>query len=298
MRSSDIFIAIDMTHIRSSLSMHHRPKRGDVWDDDDTEEDSDEDADPYALLGSLEAESIGFDIEKAYQLKMALQSGVRGMDGVEDDDGGGGGSDDEWIGRGNDEEEFSFDNPVVGRQKGVDVVKELKDLCLEHGGGSFQNLSIELNSFKFSQNATYEDVLCGAILNCAERASKSSDVSTLSKALAALKKEMVAWSELFKKCAPRPTDEVGIICGLERILKTPDYAPFAAQGGLRFLLQTMFDAEVVCEEAILSWKGRREGGEGDENAIKLFGDERIKEFLEWIEEEEEESSEEESEEEE
>ena len=90
-------------------------------------------------------------------------------------------------------------------------------------------------------------------------------------------------------CAPRVTDEVGIIIGLERLLRLPAYERFCSQGLLRFLLQALHGEEILCEEAILAWKGRREDGQGDEHAQGLFKDDRIKDFLEWLEEEEEET---------
>ena len=90
-------------------------------------------------------------------------------------------------------------------------------------------------------------------------------------------------------CAPRATDEVGIIIGLEKLLRMPAYERFCSQGLLRFLLQNLHNEEVVSEEAILTWKGRREGGQGDDHALGLFADDKIKDFLEWLEDEEEET---------
>jgi translation initiation factor eIF-2B subunit epsilon len=47
---------------------------------------------------------------------------------------------------------------VFGRSKGVNVVKELQDIYLELEETSpMENLAIELNSYKFSQIATYAD---------------------------------------------------------------------------------------------------------------------------------------------
>jgi translation initiation factor eIF-2B subunit epsilon len=51
---------------------------------------------------------------------------------------------------------------ITGRQRGIDVVKELTSICLEHDDSSpIENLAIELNSFKFSQNATFGDCVTG-----------------------------------------------------------------------------------------------------------------------------------------
>jgi translation initiation factor eIF-2B subunit epsilon len=59
---------------------------------------------------------------------------------------------------------------IIGRQRGIDVVKELRDICLEHETSSpDDNLRIELNSFKFIQNATYSDCCKGAMMAVMER---------------------------------------------------------------------------------------------------------------------------------
>jgi len=53
---------------------------------------------------------------------------------------------------------------VIGRSQGVDVIKEPKSICLDHEAGSLtKNLAIELNSFKFSQNVSYANVV-GAVV--------------------------------------------------------------------------------------------------------------------------------------
>eukprot|EP00519_Triparma_laevis_P010136 CAMPEP_0182517180 /NCGR_PEP_ID=MMETSP1321-20130603/41753_1 /TAXON_ID=91990 /ORGANISM="Bolidomonas sp., Strain RCC1657" /LENGTH=757 /DNA_ID=CAMNT_0024724903 /DNA_START=55 /DNA_END=2328 /DNA_ORIENTATION=- len=279
--------------------------KGKLWHPIVTDEDggSSEDEEEWGEGGgedwdefvSVESQSIGFDVKGANARKIKLQSG-----GDLDDSGGGsvGGGDEgegegEWGGSENDGDMFFEEAHVVGRQKGVDVVKELRDLCLEHDhNSSFQNLAIELNSFKFSQNATYEDVNCGAVLAVAERVKEGlgdEGLSSVAKVLSALKKELVLWTELFEKCTPRKADECGIIVGAERLVCLPGMEKFRAGGGFRFILQTLNDEDILSEEAIEVWKGRREKGEGGKDGLELFADQSLKDFLEWLEEESDES---------
>ena len=189
---------------------------------------------------------------------------------------------------------------ITGRQKGVDVVKELKVLCLEHEkGNSLENLAIELNSFKFSQNASYVDCNHAAVLACYElvesaRGGKSVGVAG---GVGLLKKELASWSALFKKLSPRVDDQIGVIIGLEAICTMGEGLGQVLGGqGFRFLLQICFDdLEILSEESITAWAEKRKGGEGGEEVLKMFGMETVVEFLEWMAESEEESSDEEEE---
>ena len=62
---------------------------------------------------------------------------------------------------------------------GVDIVKELKLICLEHDVASpIENLRIELNSFKFSQNASFSDCVTGTILAILEKVETTSEFGT------------------------------------------------------------------------------------------------------------------------
>ena len=105
---------------------------------------------------SQEAQSVGYNGKSAYQLRINLQEGRIGggaggagggkRGGV---DGGEGSSWGDSDSDGGDEWETGEDNDtqfITGRQKGIDVVKELKNLCLEHDEkASLKNLAIELN---------------------------------------------------------------------------------------------------------------------------------------------------------
>ena len=107
----------------------------------------------------------------------------------------------------------------------------------------------------------------------------------------AVKKEFPQWQELFEKLAPRPGDGVGIIEGVER-MATED-AVF--KGKFRFLLQTLYEADLLSDDVILLWADKRRAGEGSAGGLELFEQKTTQDFLEWLAESsgEDESSEEE-----
>jgi len=113
--------------------------------------------------------------------------------------------DDLFFAGGEDEEiNFSSNNNnnmmITGRQKGIDVIKELKNLCLEHEeGASLENLAIELNSFKFSQNASYVDCNRAAVLAAKENSEeKVGDAGSAMKIIMEMRSSLEKWEVLFK----------------------------------------------------------------------------------------------------
>jgi translation initiation factor eIF-2B subunit epsilon len=107
---------------------------------------------------------------------------------------------------------------ITGRQKGVDVVKELRDICLEHETSSpVKNLRIELNSFKFSQNATYGDCCKGAMMAGMEKIVDESGDSFLTpgKLVGLLKKIMEYWGSLLQSICIGSEEGKSIIYSLE-----------------------------------------------------------------------------------
>jgi len=203
---------------------------------------------------------------------------------------------------------------IIGRQKGVDVVKELKLICLEYEPTSpIENLAIELNSFKFSQNASYSDCTMAATLAILEKMDIRPGMGD-AKLVADFKSSLDHWAPLLRKMSIGLDEEKAIVLAVERCATQPgtEMAEYLGTGtSFRFLLQTLHDEEIVSEEAILSWAAdRREGGNaadvniaeveaGDaENgtnksaAAKLFQLKPVQDFLEWLAEESEEDSDE------
>jgi translation initiation factor eIF-2B subunit epsilon len=186
---------------------------------------------------------------------------------------------------------------VFGRQKGVDVVQEFQDICLEFEESSpMENLAIELNSYKFSQNASYADCCLGATLAIVHKMEITSDM-TDGKLVGALKARLEFWAPLLQKLSMGQAEEKAIVYALERVAIAPGPVGDKLKSGLsfRFLLQTMHDQEVLSEEAILAWAEERKKEPDDSPMGKLFHLASIQAFLEWLEEEsEEEESDEDS----
>lgn len=192
---------------------------------------------------------------------------------------------------------------VVGRQKGVDVVKEMTEICMEFDESVFpmENLSIELNSYKFSQNASYSDCTTAATLAMLQKMEITPDMKD-GKLVATLKSILEHfWGALLQKLSIGLDEEVAILVAVEMAAtgstssSSMDQKAAAAiseklQSGMsfRFVLQTMHDQEVLSEEAILKWAAERKaskgGGSSDSARIQLFQSQPVQDFLEWLEE--------------
>jgi translation initiation factor eIF-2B subunit epsilon len=275
---------------------------GRVWKPTVLDVDEDEDDEPHDPLELVKAQSIGYDLSSVYRERAALQQ--EGNDGLsDDDDGGGGGLDadftsefDQTLTFTSDTDSGNVDQMITGRQRGVDVIKELKTICLEHYG-PIENLAIELNSFKFSQNATYSDCTKAAMLAVLDKMKIDPSMSA-GKLVASLKIHLEHWAPLFRKMSIGADEERSIVYALE--MAATDQGPvgetLSREPSFRFLLQTLHDEEVVSEEAILSWAAeRREDGDNNPRGV-LFRQQPTQDFLEWLEAESEEESSEEDEE--
>jgi len=279
--------------------------------DDDSNYDTDnEDNEEGALQAALElvkSQSIGFDPTPLYRKRMKqLEEGNAEDDFFSDDENSdddmdmgsdGSGFDDMYPGGGDSGMMFgdagggagSMDvEMITGRQRGVDVVKELKSLCLDHEKTSpIENLAIELNSFKFSQNATYSDCVTGAFLAILE--SMGIEESTTNGDLVTgLKVELEHWGPLFQKICHGMEEEKSLITALETAALGSGVIGdvLSRQPAFRFLLQTLHDQEIVGEEAISSWAAERKAGDLNGNPRgTLFLQQPTQDFLEWLEEE-------------
>mmetsp|Transcript_12795 Transcript_12795/g.26153 ORF Transcript_12795/g.26153 Transcript_12795/m.26153 type:complete len:422 (-) Transcript_12795:195-1460(-) len=216
---------------------------------------------------------------------------------------------------------------IIGRQKGVDVVKEMTEICMEFDDEShpIENLSIELNSFKFSQNATYSDCASAcllALLRKMEVSPAMKDGRLVSLLKAKLDK---FWTGMLQKLCRGIEEELAVVKALEHAATVDQQQSLASsqsnnndpdeqqqlaeiaqklRSGMafRFVLQTLHDQEVLSEDAILAWANERRG-EGisnngsattvDDNDDDVVVDPRqavfrmasVQAFLEWLEEE-------------
>ena len=253
-------------------------------DRDDDEDDEEQD--------KLQTQSMGYDLTAVYERRKEQQKeeddGLSEADSEHD-------MEDQAFSAFTDGA-FTFDaaaavpsaQPVVfGRQKGVDVVKELKDICMEFEETSpIENLSIELNSYKFSQNASYSDCTMAATLAILERMEITESMSD-GKLVGALKARLEIWAPLLQKMGIGQDEQKSVIFALEKAAMDGSVVgnKLSTGNSLRFLLQTLHGEECLSEEAILSWAAERKDEPADSPQGKLFQLQSIKDFLEWLEEE-------------
>ena len=283
----------------------------DIEDDDDPNDDDDDSNNNHQMNETnnttfdivtpkqrIHSQSIGYDTFSLYKKRQFIQQ----QEGEDEDD--------EYVSDEHDDDsEYKnmveetnksvlpgavspshFDGLMItGRSRGVDVVKELKAICMEHDSTSpVENLMIELNGFKFSQNATFSDCVTGAILAVMDRMGLKAGVTTPVKLCELLRKELSHWKALFTKMCISIEEEKSILIALENAaVSGGDVGGVLSKApSFRFLLQTMYDMEVISDDAILEWsKERREDFEEEEGAKKaLFFEEATQSFLEWLEE--------------
>jgi translation initiation factor eIF-2B subunit epsilon len=273
--------------------------KGRVWQppEDEAEDDDDE---PGVLSPKdlMKSQSIGFTPSALYVEREKQQK--EHDDGFSDDDIMNG-MDDDFVeysdggvtfGIPGDSTDVSQEEIIIGRTKGVDVIKELKAICLEfEATNPIENLGIELNSFKFSQNATYSDCTMAATLAILEMMNIAKGTKD-GKLVADFKGFLGNWAPLLQKMSIGLDEEKAIIVALETSATGDGEMGQVLSTGTtyRFLLQTLFDEEIVSEEAFLSWAAERRGESDDSPRVKLFRSKTIQDFLEWLEEDSEDGS--------
>jgi len=302
--------------------------KGKLWKpslDDIDSDDEEDDANPLGTL--LQLQSIGGDPTEYYKREerrlRARDDELFADDGFSDVD------DDEDM---SDSENFmafddgnvtfgedpstsaSYEPMVIGRQKGVDVVKEMTEICMEFNDEAhpIENLAIELNSLKFAQNATYGDCATASVLSLLQKMDIS-PAMTDSQLLTLLKAKLDKfWTGMLQKLCRGIEEEVAIVKALEHAAtidqqpsnqKNSDKSdPEAADAfqksceisqklrsgmAFRLVLQTMHDEEVLSEDAILQWASERraEAANADDPKQALFQMPSVQALLEWLEEE-------------
>jgi translation initiation factor eIF-2B subunit epsilon len=263
-----------------------KPNYSDFGAFDDDEFDSDDESEAQRrACDFVRAQSIGYDPTEVFKRRMQRQLDEDELSDHEAENEVNEDRDDDYNEFGVDQANLDEDGFLItGRQAGVDVVKELKNICLEHDVSSpIDNLRIELNSFKFSQNASFSDCITGAILAIFERLKLKEDISA-AKLVTSFKGELKHWGELLKKFCHSVEEERSIISAIETAAMSEGTVGkiLSKEPSFRFILQTLHDEEIVSEEAILSWASMRKS-DLDGPQQKLFQQKATQEFLEWLE---------------
>ena len=292
-----------------------------VMDDDDDDSFNSEDSDysekkKRATETRIQSQSIGFDATMLFRDRMLAQlmddnCSLGDADGANSsmgnsmmDDGDHENANEEYFYGGDDS--VNANTYIIGRQAGVDVVKELRDICFaffQESTSPVDNLRIELSSFKFSQNANFGDCVSGAILAILELIFKDGkETMTSGQLWQNFKAQLEKWEELLEKLSESITtvdERKSIILAVESaaISKGVIGTVLSREPSFRVLIQTLHDKDYVSDEAISTWAAARRGGNQDSPQGRLFLQKKTQEFVEWVEEESgsESSSDEESE---
>jgi len=302
---------LDHIQIISNAAAVGEDGKGRIWTppmDDDDDDSNEENVIPAEE--SLKSLCIGFDPTQLFSERDKHQK--NDDDSFSIDDGlANVALDDEYA----DRADVTFETSeaaslVIGRQEGVDVVKELKTICLEFESNTspIENLAIELNSYKFSQNASYSNCTMAATLAIMEKMKITKETSD-GKLVAEFKSILDQWAPLLQKMSIGLDEEKSIVLALERCaVGEGDIDDEAANRELsealstgksfRLLLQMLHDEEIVSEDAVLAWAADRkeEDGEKDSPRGRLFRLQPVQDFLEWLDEESDDDDDEEEEE--
>ena len=282
----------------SALDIVGKDGKGLVWKPLDGGDDDDDDDDEglMSVQEKIRAQSIGYDVSSLVAQRSQLQE-ILPADNFSDAD------DSVTMGDGYDdygsEVDFTVDatgvgsQQIIGRQEGVDVVKELKAICLEYEmASSIENLAIELNSYKFSQNATYSDCTTAAIIAILERMEITDDKPVIDK-VKSFATALDHWAPLLQKMSISTEEEKAMIIALEScaVEESAIGRTLSKDMLFRFLLQTLHDKEIVSEEAFCEWAEEHKG-ESSSPRAELYTSQKVSDFIEWLQEASEDESDE------
>jgi translation initiation factor eIF-2B subunit epsilon len=263
---------------------------GRVWtpSDDDGDFDSEDDNDNQGTNNKTEqmkTQSIGYDATNLLRKRLKNQIeddnllDVNGLDDRKDD------YDDS---HGNLMSNVDEDGMLIyGRQADVDVVRDLKQMCLEFTfSSSIQNLSMEMKAFKFSQNATFSDCVTGAIFAILERLKVTSDTTTAA-FIHSFMRELGKWKEalvIFLVDKTGNTEEISIINAIETAAVSGGVigSAISKETAFRLMLQALYNDDLISDEAVLSWAEVRRNDDEDSAIGMLFNQKSTQEFVDWV----------------
>ncbi|CAM9751250.1 translation initiation factor eIF2B subunit epsilon [Lampetra fluviatilis] len=151
---------------------------------------------------------------------------------------------------------------------------------------SCDNLVLEINSSKYAYNVSLRDVMQaltrGAVDVVLGRMNKMVQASEFMKALKPL---LVQWTPLFRNYVKRLSDHMDVLAVLEEAA----FALPQVHAALATILMTMYEEEVLEEEAIMRWFTQTGCSEKARQLRQLPS---IQKFVQWLREADEESSDE------
>jgi len=165
-----------------------------------------------------------------------------------------------------------------------------------------ENLLMEIKGFKFAHNKEFSDcinaVIPALIELCAEKnAIGLTQVIIITKIKNILSEKKWGYI-LLKALVQNQNDEISIIHALEDCCISSTHSMLLLTI-FRIILQILYDAEILTEEALLQWITSREievkNNSISIEKIKLFQQPSVQEFVEWLQGDEEEEEEEDDE---
>ncbi|KAG5182444.1 nucleotide-diphospho-sugar transferase [Tribonema minus] len=159
-------------------------------------------------------------------------------------------------------------------------------------GHPIDNLLLEIKGYKFAQNRSFAECIRAsteAVLDLA--GCGKPDAAAGMPLVAAVREQLQLWKTLLSRLAQNAADQVEVIMAVEQYALRPGKATPLA-GVFRFILQLLYDTEVVSEEGMEQWIALRRSGPATAPEMTLFNAPQTQEFIAWLEDEEEESDDE------
>jgi translation initiation factor eIF-2B subunit epsilon len=238
---------------------------GDYSLDDD---DDDDDEDEKVAVDVLKSHSIGSKEEEVWKRflwkKMPLP--------IEPED--------------EDDDDDDYDDDNTGNQVDLTFNRNVGDMIVtgKAQGHSSENILMEIKGYKFAQNKSFSQCLRAVLPPILDMIATVAKNSTRNQILSTMKDliKVDGWGYIIMKAFIYDRkDELTLIESIE------DYVLLENGSSLypffRFLLQMVYDAELVNEETLKKWiEIRSDSDDEDDPKIKLFEQPEVQEFVDWI----------------
>mmetsp|Transcript_1218 Transcript_1218/g.1986 ORF Transcript_1218/g.1986 Transcript_1218/m.1986 type:complete len:748 (-) Transcript_1218:122-2365(-) len=150
-------------------------------------------------------------------------------------------------------------------------------------GHPADNLLMEIKGFKFAQNKEFSDCVRGVVLALLTIVTEECESSSPTELIARLKGMfgLEQWGyQLVYALLQEHTDAASAIESVEDFVLNVDRRLYPV---FRFILQIMYDSELLSEDSLLTWADTRESGSHiAENKKTLFMEPQVQEFVEWL----------------
>ena len=125
----------------------------------------------------------------------------------------------------------------------------------------------------------------GAVLSLFEKMNITKSMSAV-KLASTFKSKLVPWKWLLKKFCHGNEEEQSIILAIEAAAVGGGVIGevLSTEPSFRFILQTLHDEEIITDDAIITWAGKRRNENPNTPKGSLFSQQHTQDFLKWLEE--------------